>query len=381
MIAFVLFWAQFLVVGNLLIMPVLLLGVRDGLSLDAGSMGLLLAAFPSMALIGNLFVGRFIDKVGRPLSLQLGLCMSAACFLLMSFAENGSVAIVARGLTGLCMPLIGASLYAVIADVYAEQARRRVTALVSTCASLAGLVILPLGIGFSTAARWHYVFLALALASLGLGVLSYFAYYRRHAPRRAQAAGARLGAARLYREDGVLRSYALLYWLQGFAYFALISWMPSYFQRLLDDGQSSVALFFGGAGAVLGAWCLPALAGRRAPPFYLVLGVNAIAILGLAAPTPGLWAACAAWFVYNACRQLLSAHILAGSNAHCANADRGTLNATLNVGYQAVGAMAAFVVAQLPFVAGSLPIICLMATLMLLPGFYFYKRLGRSHAL
>ncbi|MBM0283022.1 MFS transporter [Pseudomonas chlororaphis] len=381
MIAFVLFWAQFLVVGNLLIMPVLLLGVRDGFSLDACSMGLLLAAFPLMALIGNLFVGRFIDKVGRPLSLQLGLCMSAACFLLMFFAENGSAAIVSRGLTGLCMPLIGASLYAVIADVYAGQARRRVTALVSTAASLAGLVILPLGIGFSTAARWHYVFLAFAMASLGLGVISYFSYYRRYAPARAEAAGVRQGAARLYLDDGVLRSYALLYWFQGFAYFALISWMPSYFQRLLDDGESSMALFFGGAGAVLGAWCLTALAGRRAKTFYVVLGINGIAVLSLAASTLGLWAACAAWFVYNACRQLLSAHILSGANAHCGNSDRGTLNATMNVGYQAVGAVAAFVVAQLPFVPDSISIICIMATLMLLPGFYFYKSLGRSDAL
>lgn len=252
MIAFVLFWAQFLVVGNILIMPVLLLGVRDEFSLNAYSMGLLLAAFPLMAFISNMFVGQVIDRVGRPMSLQLGLCTVAISYLLMFFAENDSTAIVSRGLTGLCMPLIGASLYAVIADVYAEKIRTRVTALVSTASSLAGLTILPVGIWFSTPARWHYVFLVFAIVCIFLGVISYFSYYRRYIPVQLGDADIRQGAARLYRNNEVLRNYALLYWFQGFAYFALISWMPSYFQRLLDEGQSSTTLLVGGVGGYWG---------------------------------------------------------------------------------------------------------------------------------
>ncbi|CAI8931839.1 MFS transporter [Pseudomonas chlororaphis] len=381
MIAFVLFWAQFLVVGNILIMPVLLLGVRDEFSLNAHSMGLLLAAFPLMAFISNMFVGQVIDRVGRPMSLQLGLCTVAISYLLMFFAENDSTAIVSRGLTGLCMPLIGASLYAVIADVYAEKIRTRVTALVSTASSLAGLTILPVGIWFSTPARWHYVFLVFAIVCIFLGVISYFSYYRRYIPVQLGDADIRQGAARLYRNNEVLRNYALLYWFQGFAYFALISWMPSYFQRLLDEGQSSTTLLVGGVGGVLGAWCLTILVGRRVGAFYTVLGINGIAVLSLPASALGLWAASGTWFVYSTCRQLLSAHILSGANAHCGNSDRGALNATMSVGYQAVGAVAAFVVAQLSFLPHSVSIICIIATLMLLPSFYFYRNLSRSNAL
>ncbi|SFY30583.1 MULTISPECIES: MFS transporter [Azotobacter] len=381
MIGFVLFWTQFLVVSNILIMPVLLQGVREEFVLDVDSIGLLLAAFPLMAFISNMFVGRFIDRVGRPLSLLMGLCTVAACYLLMFFAENDTVAIVSRGLTGICMPLVGASLYAVIADVYADKVRMRVIALVSTAASLAGLITLPVGAWFSTSSRWHYVFLTFAIACFCLGVISYFSYYRRYAPNRLRGADVRQGAIRLYREDAVLRSYALLYWLQGFAYFSLIFWMPSYFQRLLDGGQSSTVLLFGGIGAVLGAWCLARLTGRRVGAFYALLGINGIAVLSLPASALGLWAASGVWFVYNACRQLLSAHILSGANARCGNADRGVLNATMSVGYQAVGAAAAFLTAQLSFLPHSLSIICIIVTLALLPSFYFYKNLDRLNAL
>lgn len=115
--------------------------------------------------------------------------------------------------------------------------------------------------------------------------------------------------------------------------------------------------------------------------FYTVLGINGIAVLSLPASALGLWAASGTWFVYSTCRQLLSAHILSGANAHCGNSDRGALNATMSVGYQAVGAVAAFVVAQLSFLPHSVSIICIIATLMLLPSFYFYRNLSRSNAL
>ncbi|MFJ2280895.1 MFS transporter [Pseudomonas sp. NPDC087803] len=381
MIAFMLFSAQFLVVGNLLIMPVLLLGVQEELALNAWSTGLLLAAFPAMAFVSNLFVGRVIDRIGRPLSVLTGLFTAAGCFLMMCMATNGTVAIVSRALTGLCMPLIGASLYAVIADVYCARSRIRITSLVSTAASLAGLIILPIGAWFSIPSKWQYVFLTFSIACLCLGLICYFAYYRQYASNRLSGATGRQGAVRLYQEDAALRSYALWYWFQGFAYFALMSWIPACFQRLLGGGQSSVVLFVGGLGAVLGAGCLAMVAGKRAGFFHILLGVSGMAVLSLPASVQELWAVSAAWFIYNACRQLLSAHILSGANARCGNADRGVLNATMSVGYQAVGAAAAFLTAQVPFAPYSLSIICIVVTLTILPGFYFYRTLGRADAL
>src|ERR1700741_3625812 len=120
-------WTAFFIINfNIAMMIPLLPFIQRDIGLSSSEAGLVLAVFPVVALIGNLALGPFIDRFGRKRFIVTGAATNAAILLLTAAAGSAFPIALGRAATGLFMPMIGASVFAAIADYFPSPDRGRV---------------------------------------------------------------------------------------------------------------------------------------------------------------------------------------------------------------------------------------------------------------
>lgn len=165
-ITWVLATGFFLVAANIAFIPPLLEFIRTDLNMSGGETTALLAAFPFITFVGNIVLGPYIDRLGRKPFLLAGSAGCAAIFLSSALTTDASILILLRGLTGITMPMIGASIFPSIADHFQVDERVKVTGYVMAAFSVAQLATMPLGVLVGGYLSWRTAFLALAAFSL-----------------------------------------------------------------------------------------------------------------------------------------------------------------------------------------------------------------------
>ena len=337
-------WTSFFIINfNIAMMIPLLPFIQADIGLTPSQAGLVLAAFPVSALVSNLALGPFIDRFGRKRFIVTG---AAACTLLfLSTAASGSASLIAlgRAATGVFMPMIGASIFAAIADYFPATDRTRVAGYVTTAAPIAFLISMSLGAVSGGLLAWQLPLVAIALVALALAVGALAL-----PPTPAAALAAEAVTARTYRDrllslslDAGTRLLLLSYFCWAAAVFVFLGLYPSWMvQRALPGrgaGTLGAMLFLGEIGGLLGA----VLAGRLAGLFRHPLGFCALAAFMAAATvlivpfgTDHLAFQALAYGAFAFCRDLMLALILGGAMLVVGAAQRGSLNAVLNVIYQ-----------------------------------------------
>ena len=156
-------WTAFFVVNSniILILP-LLPFLRLEFGLSAAESAVLLIAYPVLAFAANILLGPFIDKYGPRRFLLIGALGCALTLLLLAIAENTYLAMLWRAAAGFITPMMGASVFAAVADYYPQKDRSVIVGYVSSAPAVAPMVIMPLAILAGAEYSWRAPLFGLA---------------------------------------------------------------------------------------------------------------------------------------------------------------------------------------------------------------------------
>ncbi|MEA2741118.1 MAG: hypothetical protein QOH05_4425 [Acetobacteraceae bacterium] len=337
-------WTAFFVVNfNIAMMIPLLPFIERDIGLSSAQAGMVLAAFPIAALISNLTLGPLIDRYGRKRFIVAGATACAVIFALTA-AGRGAVPIaLGRAATGVFMPMIGASVFAAIADYYPPGARGRVAGIVTSAAPLAFLFSMSLGVLLGGLLAWQVPLLIMAVIALALATAA-----TRLPPTQADALSRAPISVGLYRQrllsfslDQATRLLLSSYFCWAAAIFVFLGLYPSWVVQhgLASHGVGAIGtmLVLGEIGGLLGALLSGPLSRRFRHPLSLcALAAGAAAMTVLIVPfgDGSLVFQAVAYGIFAFGRDLMLALMLGGAMLLVSAAQRGSLNAMLNAIYQ-----------------------------------------------
>jgi predicted MFS family arabinose efflux permease len=373
-VVLVLWTAFFLINFNIAMMIPLLPFIREEIQLSPTEAGLVLAVFSVSALVANLALGPFIDRYGRRRFLMTGALGVTVLLLLTAAAQSAWPIILARAATGLFMPMVGASIFAALADYVPMPRRARVAGYVTSAAPIAFLTAMSFGVLLGGLVAWRVPVIGLAVVALAL---AFGAWRLPPAPESGHIAGR--VTAQTYRDrllslslDRTVRLLLLSYLAWAMALFAFISLYPSWLLRtgLAGYGAGAIGtmLLVAETGGVFGALSAGRIARRFSHPLApCALAAGGMALVMLVIPLAGgLVPQAMTYFVFAFARDLMLALTLGGAMALVPPAERGSLNSLLNALYQTgaslAGVLSAWLYALRPdFWANALTAAALMA--------------------
>jgi predicted MFS family arabinose efflux permease len=337
-------WTAFFVINfNIAMMIPLLPFIQRDIGLSTSQAAMVLAAFPVTALVSNLALGPFIDRFGRKRFIVAGAAGCTAILLLTAASGSAVLIAVCRAATGLFMPMIGASVFAAIADYTPVADRARMAGYVTTAAPIAFLASMSVGIFLGGLFAWQVPLIALAVVTLGLGVCA-----SALPPTRPDALSAGRITVRTYRTrllslsmDSGTRLLLLAYFCWAAALFVFLGLYPSWLVQhgLAEYGPGAIGtmLLIGEMGGLFGAVFSGRLARAFRHPFSLcALAALVSAAVIMAVPfghgIPVFQSA--AYGVFAFVRDLMLALMLGGAMSLVGADQRGSLNAVLNAIYQ-----------------------------------------------
>lgn len=339
----VLWIAFFLVNFNIAMMIPLLPFLQRDIGLTPAQTGLVLAAFPVTALLGNLAIGPWVDRYGRKRMLTLGAAASALVFLATAACTDVTTLALCRAAIGLTMPLLGASVFAAVADYVRVEDRARVAGTVATAAPVAFLLSMSLGVLLAGYIAWQAAFLAIAAVAAAMAACA-----SRLPPAPASALAGEPVTGATYKKrllslslgrDTRLLLLAHFCWAGAmFLFLGLYpTWIVQHGLAGRSPGTISLMLFVGEIGGLLGALYssrLPKLAGRPLGVPALFGFATAAIVLGVPFGRDSVVFQAIAYAGYAFGRDLMLALILGGAQSLVPAGQRGSLNAVLNAVYQ-----------------------------------------------
>jgi predicted MFS family arabinose efflux permease len=353
MLVVMILWTAFFVINfNVAMMIPLLPFIQRDIGLSSSQAAMVLAAFPVVALMSNLALGPFIDRIGRKKFIVTGGAGCAIVLAATALSTSALPIIVGRAITGLFMPMIGASVFAAVADYIPAQNRTRVTGYVTTAAPFAFLLAMSIGVFLGGLVAWQLPLIVLAVVCLLLAIGASML-----PPTNPAALAMGPVTRRTYRDRLLSLSLDANTRLLLPSYFcwaaAVVTFMGLYPSWVIQHGLAThsvgmigTMLLLGEIGGLFGAF----LSGRLSLLFRHPLGLCATAAIGIAVVVliipfgtglPLFQAIAYGAFAFG--RDLMMALMLGGAMLLVGVAQRGSLNAILNALYQtgaAVGGMA-----------------------------------------
>jgi predicted MFS family arabinose efflux permease len=337
-------WTAFFVINfNIAMMIPLLPFIQRQIGLTPAEAGMVLAAFPVVALISNLALGPLIDRYGRKRFIVAGGTACAALLLLTAASRSAVPIALFRAATGLFMPMIGASVFAAIADYIPAPDRARIAGYVTSAAPIAFLFSISMGVVLGGLLTWQLPLILFAAICLALAASA-----SALPPTSPDALSSAPISVRTYRErllslslDAGTRLLLLAYFCWSAGMYIFLGLYPSWLVQhgLADEGAGAIGLmlFVGEIGGLFGALLSGRLAQRFRHPLTLcAMASLGIALIVLAVPfgiaLPVFQALAYGIFAFG--RDLMLALILGGAMLLVVASQRGSLNATLNAVYQ-----------------------------------------------
>ncbi len=337
-------WTAFFVVNlNIAMMIPLLPFIQRDVGLSGAQAGWVLAAFPIASLIGNLSLGPLIDRFGRKRFIVVGASACTVIFLATAAARGAGGIIAGRAATGLFIPMVGASVFAAMADYIPAVDRPRVAGIVTAAAPIAFLCAMSMGVLLGGLVAWQVPLLLLALVTLLLA-----AGAAALPATRPEGLSAAPITVRSYRErllslslDPGTRLLLLSYFCWAAAVFVFMGLYPSWVVQhgLAEHGVRAIGamLFLGEVGGLFGALLSARLARQFGHPLTCcALAAFSAAVMVATIPygVDALAFQAAAYGVFAFVRDLMLALLLGGAMLLVPAAKRGSLNAVLNAIYQ-----------------------------------------------
>jgi predicted MFS family arabinose efflux permease len=285
MLVILVLWTAFFVINfNVAMMIPLLPFIERDVGLSTLEAGAALAAFPIVALISNLALGPPIDRYGRKRFIVAGGSASAVVPVMTAAARSPPSIALGRAATDLFMPMIGASVFAAIADYIPPLDRPRVSGYVTSAAPIAFLCSISTGVLLGGLLTWQVPLLLLAAICLSLAAMTLAL-----PPPKPEARSNHPISLQTYRQrllsmslDARTRLLLISYFCWSAGMYVFLGLYPTWLVQhgLSDHGVSAIGLmlFLGEIGGLLGA--VPS--GRLASFFRHPLTLSAIASLVIA---------------------------------------------------------------------------------------------------
>ncbi len=112
----------------------------DTLGYSATLFGIFVSAYGVFIFLGELMLGGLSDKVGRKPVLIFGAVINAGFYLILGFAKDYNVLVLAAAIAGISGGLLGPALNALISEVSSPDNRTFVFGLVTSAGSLATII-------------------------------------------------------------------------------------------------------------------------------------------------------------------------------------------------------------------------------------------------
>jgi DHA1 family inner membrane transport protein len=147
-----------------IIMPLAPMAKHD-FGINSGQFGNVVAAYGFASFAGSILAAKFLDRFGRKralLALYLGFTVST---LLCGLAPSYETLVAARALAGLFGGVVGAAVYAIVGDVFADYRRGTATGVIMSSFAVASIVGVPIGLMLAEAFGTGAPFVALAVAA------------------------------------------------------------------------------------------------------------------------------------------------------------------------------------------------------------------------
>ncbi|MDR0227325.1 MAG: MFS transporter [Burkholderiaceae bacterium] len=338
--------AYFIVIANItLVIPIFPL-MQAELDLGPAQSQILLGAFPTIALVANLLLGPLIDRHGRKPFLVLGALGSGLAFLTMAWVSEPVTVLVARAVTGVFIPMMGASIFASVADLFPTEQRARYTGYVAATAPVAQLLAIPLTLLAGNWLSWRSPIAGCALLC-AVVLLMALRLPSRTPPRPSGTQDTGTWALVISPSAGGLLAAYFLFSAASFCFLALY---PAWLHFQMEDwGTSSAELYAifvaGGLAGFAGALVAPRWGRQFRHATTLCAVVAVLGALALAAVpasarffVPQLLAYCA----FSFCRAAMLPIVMSSGMSLARQNQRSTMNGLLNAVFQSGAALGSF---------------------------------------
>lgn len=228
--------------------------LQNNFSANEHHIALLLGAFPFIAFTCNLLYGPFIDKYGKKRFILIGAAGSLLSYIGSALSPNIEMLITFRILGGFFVPMMGATIFPLIIELFEDEKRLFVTGIVQGAASLAQLIALPLGILSGDKISWHFPFVLLIII-LAISVTLMMVFLGRETRSAGKNISIRTYSSK-YKSllrNPLISSYILLYALFGLSVFVVFG-MYAYWLTKSGTGNSyqlAILFIFSGIAGLL----------------------------------------------------------------------------------------------------------------------------------
>ena len=166
MIIWSLFLGFFLISTNVSVMSFVTAFIMRDIYIAEHLLGLVLAAFAISGTVTNIVIAPFLDLYGRRRTMIVGAALLTICFILTGFVESVAALIAVRLLTGICSPVLGASIAPYIVDYFPTHRRGAVMGYVMSSVHVVSIASVPAGILISGYISWRAVFFLMSMVSV-----------------------------------------------------------------------------------------------------------------------------------------------------------------------------------------------------------------------
>ncbi|MFC1869224.1 MFS transporter [Thermodesulfobacteriota bacterium] len=235
----ILFSATLAVMGGAMISPVLNL-MRDGLSVDPASVGLIVTTHGLFIAIFSPLMGSLIDKIGPKKPYAFGLILYGLGGGSGLIIESFWVLLISRAILGIGVAAFFNAITVLILNMYDGEERNKVMGWRGSANSLGGIVY-PLIGGFLGSFSWHHPF-ALYLIGIPLGIIALIAVpeiYIEKAPKEVKETT----VLKVFRRRPILLAiYGFMFMSHVFLY-VLIIFLPQHLEKIDISNPFHISLF------------------------------------------------------------------------------------------------------------------------------------------
>ncbi|TCV06337.1 putative MFS family arabinose efflux permease [Samsonia erythrinae] len=308
---------------------------------------ILISAFSIPAFFCNFFYGPVIDKHGRKRFIILGAIGTAFTFLCAVFSINLYMLIGMRLLSGLFIPMIGASIFPCIIDNFPPEERVKYIGWVQAMASFAQIVALPMGIVTGELISWFYPFIFisfLALITL-VGTVCYIPCNLSNIETRTITLSGMLHKYVVLCNHAEVRNKLFSYAFISIYIYSIFGMYPFWLTLHHSQQPENLAFFFAvtAISGLLGSVSAHMLKINEENHGNIKLGIlfifNSITLISLPLFPFSIIIQCIIFSVFSFIRAVLSPIIFASIFKGVSSTDRSTLNGIMNACFQLCSAV------------------------------------------
>jgi len=353
--------AMFVVNANIILILPLLPFLRSAFRLSDAESATLLIAYPVLAFAANILLGPFIDKYGPRRFLLIGSIGCAASFLLMGLAENTYMIILWRAAAGFFTPMMGASVFAAVADYYPEKERPVIVGYIASAPAVAPMGIMPMAILAAAEFSWRVPLFGLAVVSLVVAGAVWMTGDAKYSRREQRKITPKIYAEK-YTSFAINRTILsglfsfIIVMIAIFEFMALYPvWLWKHAGALDQSSGISMIFLIGGLLGILGAMLSGNLAKKLGGTKGILIAgslVTGIVTLFAAGASETLVIQIVVFSIFSFGRATIMPLLISNLMQEVAATERGSMNGFINAAFQ-IGVAAGSLIGELSYAGDS----------------------------